>query len=356
MIKTIIEPVERKKTRAVRVGKIIVGGNFPVSVQTMWKKPLSHIDNQILLELTRLQNIGCDIIRFAVPDMESAELVGNISKKTELPVVADIHFDYKIALRILDFPVAKVRINPGNIGKESGVVEVVKKSTDKDIPLRIGVNAGSLPRNLQNEKDRALAMVKAAEYELNILEKYNFNNCIFSLKSSDVTSTIRANRLFSERFDFPLHIGVTEAGPLIPGIVKNSFALVTLLREGIGDTIRVSLSSEPGEEILTGKEILHTAGVSAGGIDIVSCPMCARSVFDVKVFVNNLYRNIHTIKKDVTIAVMGCPVNGPGEAKSADIGIAGAGRYAVLFKKGSVIKRVKIEDAPDIFLEEINKF
>jgi len=356
VIKTVIEPVERKKTRAVRVGKIIVGGNFPVSVQTMWKKPLSRIDNAILLELTRLQNIGCDIIRFAVPDMESVEFVGNISKKTELPVVADIHFNYKIALKILDFPVAKIRINPGNIGKESGVIEVIKKSTDKDIPLRIGVNAGSLPSNLQNEKDKALAMVKAAESELDILEKYNFKNVIFSLKSSDVTSTIRANRLFSERFDFPLHIGVTEAGPLIPGIVKNSFALTTLLKEGIGDTIRVSLSSEPEEEILTGKEILQTAGVSAGGIDIVSCPMCARSVFNVKVFVNNLYKNIHTIKKDVTIAVMGCPVNGPGEAKSADIGIAGAGRYAVLFKKGSVIKRVKIEDAPDILLEEINKF
>ncbi|NOY08261.1 MAG: flavodoxin-dependent (E)-4-hydroxy-3-methylbut-2-enyl-diphosphate synthase [Spirochaetes bacterium] len=348
--------MKRKKTRAVRVGKIIIGGNFPVSVQTMWKKPLSCADKKILPELIKLQDIGCDIIRFAVPDMQAAEFVGNLSKKTELPVVADIHFDYKIALRVLDFPVAKVRINPGNIGKESGVVEVIKKSTDKGIPLRIGVNAGSLPRNLQNEKDSALAMVKAAESELNILEKYSFKNVIFSLKSSDVTSTIRANRLFSERFDFPLHIGVTEAGPLIPGIVKNSFALTTLLKEGIGDTIRVSLSSEPEDEVLTGKEILKTAGVSAGGIDIVSCPMCSRSVFDVKVFVTNLYKNIHTIKKDVTIAVMGCPVNGPGEAKSADIGIAGAGKYAVLFKKGSVIKSVKIEDAPDIFLEEINKF
>ena len=356
MIKTGIEPVERKKTRAVRVGKIIVGGNFPVSVQTMWKKPLLHADKKILLELTKLHDLGCDIIRFAVPDMESAEFVGDISKKTELPVVADIHFDYKIALRVLDFPVAKVRINPGNIGNESGVVEVIKKSTDKDIPLRIGINAGSLPSNLQNKKDSALAMVKAAESELDILGKYNFKNVIFSLKSSDITTTIRANRFFSERFDFPLHIGVTEAGPLIPGIVKNSFALTTLLKEGIGDTIRVSLSSEPEDEILTGKEILQAAGVSAGGINIVSCPMCGRSVFDVKVFVNNLYKNIHTIKKDVTVAVMGCPVNGPGEAKSVDIGIAGAGKYAVLFKKGSVIKRVKIEDAPDIFLEEINKF
>jgi len=342
-------------TKAVRVGSVIIGGGFPVSVQTMWKKPVKKINAGLLTELEDLHNLGCDIIRFAVPDMESAEIIGELADQIEMPLVADIHFDYKIALRVLDYPISKVRINPGNIGNKSKVSEVIKKSADKDIPIRIGVNAGSLPANLRGEKDKALAMIKAAESELEIMDRNNFNNVIFSLKSSSVETTIKANEIFSARYNFPMHIGVTEAGPLIPGIVKNTAAITTLLRKGIGNTVRVSLSSEPENEILTGKEILKTAGISRGGVNIISCPMCGRSVFNVKNFVNNLYKKINTINKDISIAVMGCPVNGPGEAKSADIGITGTSNYAIIFKNGTILKKVSISKAEDVFLEEIYK-
>ena len=345
---------QKRKTKAVRVGSVIIGGGFPVSVQTMWKKPLKRASEELLSELNNLQNIGCDIIRFAVPDLEAADIVGEIASKIEMPLVADIHFDYKIALKVLDYPISKVRINPGNINKLK-VSEVIKKAADRDIPIRIGVNAGSLPVNLRNEKNKAYAMIKAAELELEILEKSNFGNAIFSLKSSSVATTVKANEIFSSKYNFPLHIGVTEAGPLIPGIVKNTAALTTLFKEGIGDTIRVSLSSEPENEILTGKEILKAAGVSQGGVNIISCPMCGRSVFNVKSFVNSLYKKINTINKDISIAVMGCPVNGPGEAKSADIGITGTANYAIIFKNGSVLKRVNISEAEKLFMEEIYK-
>ena len=235
---------KRKYTDPVKVGKITIGGNFPIAVQTMWKQPLQKVNQNLLNRIKVLQESGCDILRFAVPDEQAAHLVGELARNSSIPLVADIHFNYKLALICLDYPVAKIRINPGNIGAKWKVKELVLKAKDKEVAMRVGVNSGSLPFKLRKLKDTAAAMLKAAVEELAICDKYDFKNIIFSLKSSDIHTTIKANTLFSEQYPYPLHLGVTEAGPFVPGIVKNTAALYTLLRQGIGDTIRVSLTAE----------------------------------------------------------------------------------------------------------------
>jgi (E)-4-hydroxy-3-methylbut-2-enyl-diphosphate synthase len=347
---------QEPRTRAVKVGGVIIGGGFPVSVQTMWKKPLSTSDSaEVASELDRLANIGCDIVRFAVPDMDSAELLGKLAKTTEMPLVADIHFDHRLALRCLDFPISKIRINPGTMGDEEKVREVVDKARGQGIPLRVGINSGSLPRNLESEQDVALAMVKAAQTELDILERLDFHDVVFSLKSSDIETTIRANTLFSESHDYPLHIGITEAGPIIPGIVKNTLGISSLLQKGIGDTIRVSLSSAPDNEVIAGIEILKHAQRRSTGVEIISCPKCGRTSFDVQGFLEDVSDFIYSIKVPLTVAVMGCPVNGPGEAKRADIGITGAGRYAIIFQGGRVLRKIPYSEAVAAFREEVKK-
>lgn len=343
-----------KKTRQVKVKHLIIGGGFPISVQTMWKESLTLPPEEVLERLKKLTSLGCDILRIAVPKIRDAEYVGQIAAAAELPIVADIHFDYKIALRCMDFPVAKIRINPGNIGSARKVEEVVKKALDCHIPIRVGVNSGSLPTSLQKEKDTVIAMVKAAEQEIEILDKQGFRDVVFSLKSPDIHTTIAANMIFSEKYDFPLHLGVTEAGPLIQGTVKNTIALVKLLEKGIGDTIRVSLSDSPENEIIAGMQILTSIRLRKQGITIISCPMCSRSVFDVRGFLSLIHEKLNTIEKNYTIAVMGCPVNGPGEAKKADLGITGSGNFAVIFKEGVIVKKAAISDAPDIILKEID--
>ncbi len=343
------------KIRAVKTGNVIIGGGFPVSVQTMWKKPLAAVDSSIFTELESLKNTGCEIIRFAVPKLADADTVGAIAEKSPIPVVADIHFDHKIALRCMDFPVAKIRINPGTIGAEWKVREIVEKAKDRLIPIRVGINGGSLPRHLEHEADSALAMVKAADEELSMLEKLGFQDTVVSLKSQDVFVTIRANELFRSSHSYPLHLGVTEAGPLLQGVIKNTVALSTLLAKGIGDTIRISLSDTSANEIVAGKTLLRILGLKKKGIGIVSCPMCSRSGFNVSEFVKHLSERIQSIEKNVTIAVMGCPVNGPGEAKNATLGITGAGKYAVIFKEGKILKKVPVEDALTRFVEEIEK-
>ncbi len=347
--------LKRKNTNPVKVGNIIIGGDFPIAVQTMWKRPLQKVDHNLMQKIMILQESGCDILRFAIPDEQAAHLVGELSKKSVLPLVADIHFDYKLALVCLDYPVAKIRINPGNIGAKWKVKEVVVKAKDRDVPIRVGVNSGSLSFKLRGMKDTAAAMLKAAEEELGICEQYNFKNIIFSLKSSDTHTTIRANTLFSERYRYPLHLGVTEAGPLIPGIVKNTAALYTLLREGIGDTIRVSLSADSIEEIEAAKAIIKTAGYQTCEPDIISCPTCGRTVFPVKDFYEKIKDKVGKLHKDVTIAIMGCLVNGPGEARLADLGITGSQKHVIIFKKGEVIRRELIENAVSVFLEELDK-
>jgi (E)-4-hydroxy-3-methylbut-2-enyl-diphosphate synthase len=309
---------------------------------------------RVLERIKSLASLGCDILRIAVPKIKDAEYVGHIAESAELPVVADIHFDHKIALRCMDFPVAKIRINPGNIGGARKVEEVVKKALDRHIPIRVGVNSGSLPVSLKNEKNTAAAMVSAAEQEMEILDKLGFRDVVFSLKSPEIETTVDANILFSEKYDFPLHLGVTEAGPLIQGTVKNTIALVKLLEKGIGDTIRISLSDSPENEIIVGTQILTSLNLKNKGITLISCPMCSRSVFDVRGFITRIEKKLITMSTDLTIAVMGCPVNGPGEAKKADLGITGSGNYAVIFKEGVIVKKLAMKDAPEIFLKEID--
>lgn len=346
----------RRTTRAVKAGPLIIGGGFPVSVQTMWKSALDPRALPLALEeLSRLASAGCDLVRFAVPDMEAADSLGLLAGQSSLPLAADIHFDHRLALRCMDFPVAKVRINPGNIGEEWKVREVVAKARDRGICLRVGVNAGSLPSALEGEADQAAAMVKAAEAEMEVLDRLGFGEVVFSLKASDPQVTIDANRAFSKRYDFPLHVGVTEAGPLVGGIVKSALGIGTLLAEGIGDTIRVSLSAPCAAEVEAGNEILRAVGARTNGVNVISCPRCGRSSFDVQKFLDGVSDFVRTIRKPLTLAVMGCVVNGPGEARKADLGITGAGKMAIIFKGGEIVRRVTYEAAEAAFREEVEK-
>lgn len=345
-----------RASRAVKAGSLIIGGGFPVSVQTMWKRALKAADlDEVTSELALLGGLGCDLVRFAVPDLAAAETVGELSRRAPMPIAADIHFDHTLALRCLDFPIAKIRINPGTLGAEWKVREVVGKAADRGVALRVGVNAGSLPRALEGESDLAEAMVKAAEEELELLEQLSFRNAVVSLKSSDVGETIRANIRFARDHDHPLHLGVTEAGPLIPGIVRSTAGIGNLLDQGIGDTIRVSLSAPASDEVTTGVEILKAVGRRTAGVKVISCPTCGRTSFDVENFMERVSLFIRSSKNNMTIAVMGCPVNGLGEARKADLGITGAGKMAIIFKKGEIVRRVTYGQALEAFREEFDK-
>lgn len=348
-----------------------IGGNAPISIQTMWKEGITNVlndDNALSSVIKRLESLslmGCDIVRFAVPDMESADALIKIAQNTSVPLVADIHFDYKLALRCLDGPISKIRINPGNIGERSRVESVVQKCRDKGIPIRIGVNTGSFPRDIADRVEngtmmRAEGLAETAAREVAVLDELDFNDVIVSMKASSVQETIEANEEFARHYNIPLHIGVTEAGPLIAGVVKSTLAFSHLLQEGIGSTIRVSLSSTPENEVIAAREILRENGCRSGGIKIVSCPRCGRNGFDVHGFVNRWQNRLMSIDKDITVAVMGCVVNGPGEGKHADIGITGAGDSVIIFKKGKIVKTIKesnvqklIELADNSFMEEL---
>jgi (E)-4-hydroxy-3-methylbut-2-enyl-diphosphate synthase len=340
------------KPIAVQVGSVTVGGDAPISIQTMWKRPLLRVDEALIAEVNRLHALGCDILRFAVPDLETADLLGELASRVSLPLVADIHFDHRLALRCLEYPIAKIRINPGNIGARWKVEEVVKKALDRGVPIRIGVNYGSLPRKFQDLRDPAEALLAAAEEEIEVLESLSFRTIIVSMKSSDTESTVEANRRFAQRYSYPLHIGITEAGPLIPGIVRSTLALSQLLREGIGSTIRISLSDSPETEIIAARELVTTLGLRKGGVRIISCPRCGRSGFDVQGFLQVVGDRLQQDRRDLTIAVMGCVVNGPGESRHADLGITGSGDKVVLFRKGKIVQTVRPEEAVEAFLKE----
>jgi len=347
--------IHRKTTKKIAVGKVSIGGDAPVSVQSMWKSPYKGDDDIILKSLNEYRDIGCDIIRFAVPSLETARGIGSLCGRTGIPIVADIHFDYKIALECLDYPFAKIRINPGNIGSEWKVREVAGKAADKNIPIRIGVNGGSLPEKFRTMGDVADAMVQSAAEEIAVLEKMQFDSIIVSLKSSDIETTVRANRLFAEQFSYPLHIGITEAGPGITGIVQNSIGISRLLRGGIGNTLRVSLSGSVKDEIIAGREILCAENMYDRGLRIISCPQCGRSTFDVRGFLESMGSYLYTVKKNKTIAVMGCPVNGLEEARHADLGITGFGNTAVIFKYGKELRKISMDESRKVFLKELDK-
>jgi (E)-4-hydroxy-3-methylbut-2-enyl-diphosphate synthase len=330
----------------------------------MWKEPLSldsaEETGRALGRIEGLAAMGCRLVRFAVPRIEDADVLGRLAAETAMPLVADIHFDYRIALRCLDYPIAKLRINPGNIGGEDRVRAVLEKAAGKGRPVRIGVNAGSLPHDLREEADRGeitlpRALVAAAERELAVFDRYAFSDVVVSMKASSVPDTVAAARLFRERHGaIPLHVGVTEAGPLIAGVVRNTAALAGLLGDGIGDTIRVSLSSTMENEVIAAREILALCADSTS-IRLVSCPRCGRASFDTHGFTERWQTRLYAAGKKATIAVMGCVVNGPGEARAADLGITGAGNKVLLFRHGEKIRTVDSKDADRAFEEELRK-
>ena len=359
------------KPRTVFVGgknnvkKVGLGGNEPVSIQTMWKESIKDVykDSKKLSEIIkRIQNLkalGCDILRFAVPDSESAKSLSIIQENVSIPLVADIHFDYKLALECLKGNVIALRINPGNIGSRDRVLKVVDACKEKDAAIRIGVNSGSLPKDLfalvqENKMSRSDALVETARREVEVFDQLNFSKVVVSMKASSVEETILSNQAFAKKFDIPLHIGVTEAGPLISGVVKSSIAFSSLLTRGIGSTVRVSLSSSMENEVIAAREILSACSLRKEGISIISCPRCGREGFDVHGFVQRWQEKLYSIEKKLTVAIMGCIVNGPGEGKTADIGIAGAGDKAIIFKKGKISRTVNAKDADKVFEEELN--
>ena len=344
--------------------RISIGGYSPVSLQTMWKDDIRDVTSNnkklddILFKLHELQVLGCDIVRFAVPDMESAAGLCAIAERTSLPLVADIHFDYRLALECLKGNVAAIRINPGNIGSEENTRKVIESCRENQVAIRIGINSGSLPHDLQKkiaegEISRAEGLCETAVRESEIFERYNFNQYVVSMKSSDVQETIDCNRFYAKKYDNPLHLGVTEAGPLIGGVVKSSIAFYTLLKENIGDTIRVSLSSSVENEVIAGLNILKECGKRKGGVNLISCPRCGRLGFDVHGFVDRWQKKLFSMDKDISVAVMGCIVNGPGEGKHADIGIAGGGDKCIIFKKGKIVQTIDAKDADKVFEEEL---
>jgi len=358
------------KPRTVFIGgngnteKIGIGGDEPVTIQTMWKESIIGVKDdparleKIRTQIAQLKMLGCDIIRFAVPDMESAESFIEICKATSMPLVADIHFDYRLALKCLEGPVGAIRINPGNIGARDRVEAVVKGCRDNGVAIRIGVNTGSLPHDLEakvesGEMSRAVALSETAAREAAVFDELGFDQFVVSMKASSVQETIEANEDFASKYDIPLHVGVTEAGPLITGVVKSTLAFSHLLQEGIGSTIRVSLSSSPENEVITGLEILRECGKRSGGVTLVSCPRCGRLGFDVHGFMERWQNELLSMKKNITVAVMGCVVNGPGEGKHADLGIAGAGEKAIIFKKGKIVRTIDMKDADNEFRKEL---
>ena len=346
--------MERKLTRKIKVGNVYIGGDTRVTIQSMTNTDTRNSEST-LDQIRALYNAGCEIIRCAVPDMEAAEAIKEIVKHSPIPVVADIHFDYKLALKSIENGIAALRINPGNIGSTERIKMVVEAAKASNIPIRIGVNAGSLEKKLLEKygEPTAEALVESALGHVKILEELDFNDIVISIKSSNVQMMIAAYRLMSTKCDYPLHLGVTESGTPFKGAIKSSIGIGTLLAEGIGDTIRVSLTSDPIEEIKVAKEILRDLDLREGGLEFISCPTCGRTQIDLIGIAEEVEKRLEGIKKDIKVAVMGCIVNGPGEAREADIGIAGGKGEGIIFKKGQIIKKVKEEDLVEELMRQI---
>ena len=347
----------RRQTRQVMVRDIPIGGQSPVSIQTMTKTKTADVKATVE-QIKRCEDVGVDIVRVTVNTKEAAEAIGEIVKQVQVPIVADIHFNYIFALRAIEGGVAKVRINPGNIGKYERIKKVLDKAKDYHVPIRIGVNSGSLEKDLLDKYGYPTdeALFESAMRHANIAADLNFDDIVISVKSTSVPLMVSAYRLIAERTDIPLHLGVTEAGIPKFGIVKSAVGIGTLLAEGIGDTVRVSLTDEPENEVLVGKEILKSLDMSQRSVEIISCPTCGRLDVDLFSIVNELEEKTRDIKKPVKVSILGCAVNGPGEAADADIGVACSKGKGQLFKKGELIGFVKEEEIIDAVYEEILKF
>ncbi|MBQ8525267.1 MAG: flavodoxin-dependent (E)-4-hydroxy-3-methylbut-2-enyl-diphosphate synthase [Clostridia bacterium] len=343
-------------TKKIKIGEKFIGGGSPVLIQSMCNTRTKDIEATVA-QILELEKAGCDIIRVAVPDMESAEAVGNIKKQIHIPLVADIHFDYRLAVAAMENGVDKVRINPGNIGSEAGIRAVVDCAKAHSVPIRIGVNSGSIEKEILAKYGKPCpeGMVESAKKHIDILNKYGYDDIVISLKASDVPMTIAAYRLMSSSFDYPLHLGVTEAGTFIGGTIKSAIGIGALLADGIGDTIRVSLTDDPVKEVVVAKEILKDLGLREQGAKLVSCPTCARTNISLIPLAKRVEEYLATVDKNITVAVMGCVVNGPGEAREADIGIAGGNGEGLIFKKGEAFKKVSEDKLFDVLVEEIEK-
>lgn len=348
--------MERKITKQVKVGDVLIGGGVPISVQSMLNKPAEDIEGSVKQAL-ELQKAGCNIIRAAVPNKEAVKLIEALKENLSVPVVADIHFDYRLALECAAAGVDKIRINPGNIGSDDRVKAVADACRQKNIPIRIGVNSGSVEKEILAKYGSPVpeALVESALYHASLLEKFDFDDIVISIKSSNVENTVKAYSLASEKCNYPLHVGVTEAGTSRMGIVKSSIGIGSLLLKGIGDTIRVSLTDSPVKEVAAGYDILKAVGLKKDAVQIVSCPTCGRTKIDLISLANEVENALASCTKPIKVAVMGCVVNGPGEAREADIGVAGGDGCAVLFKKGEILKKVPENEVVSALLSEIEK-
>lgn len=348
--------MERRKTKKVKVGNIYIGGDAPVSVQSMLNKP-AHDFTASVAQAVELEKAGCQVIRGAIPDMDAVGLIPKLKEAVKAPIVADIHFDYRLAIEAVAAGVDKVRINPGNIGSDDRVKAVVDACKQKNVPIRIGVNSGSVEKEIlaKHGAPTPEAMAESAMYHASLLEKFDFDDIVISIKSSNVENMIKAYETVAERCDYPLHLGVTEAGTARMGLIKSSAGIGSLLMHGIGDTIRVSLTDDPVNEVYAGHDILKALGLKSDSVQIVSCPTCGRTKIDLIGVANEVENALRDCTKKIKVAVMGCVVNGPGEAREADIGIAGGDGCAMLFKKGEILRKIDEKDIVKELLAEIEK-
>lgn len=346
----------RKKTKVIKVGNVLIGGDNPVSIQSMTNTLTKDIDSTVN-QIKKLENAGCDIIRSAITDLEDAKAIKEIKKEINIPIIADIQYDYKLALDSIKYGIDGLRLNPGNIGSLDKVREVVKACKESGISIRVGVNAGSLKKEFLEKYNGVNedSMVYSALEQIRLLEDMNFYDIKISLKASNVPLTIKAYEKMSQMVDYPLHLGITEAGPIWRGTIKSSVGIGALLSMGIGDTVRISLTGDPVEEIKVGREILKSLNILNEGLEIISCPTCGRTNIDLINIVEEAEKRLEGINKHIKVAIMGCAVNGPGEAREADIGIAGGNGEGLIFRKGEIIKKVKEENLLDELLKEIEK-
>lgn len=352
-----MEQIIRKQTRKVMCGNIEIGGDAPITVQSMTNTFTKDIKSTVSQILT-LEEIGCEIIRVAVADMEDAEAIKEIKKQIHIPIVADIHFDYRLAIKSIENGIDKLRINPGNIGSIERVQKVVEAAKPRQIPIRIGVNVGSIHKAIlekYNGQPTAQGMVESALEHVKILEDLDYNNIVISLKGTDIKMTVEAYKIMSQKVNYPLHVGITHSGTLFDGSIRSSIGVGSLLLDGIGDTMRISLTDDPREEVKVAKEILKSLGLRNFGINYITCPTCGRTKINIIELSKQIQEGLKNVNKPITVAIMGCAVNGPGEARQSDIGIAGGIGEALLFKKGTIIRKIKEEDIVKTLIQEINQ-